>query len=103
MQEESFLHEYMVDTEPHAAVVPLGERAARVSYDVCARVNALLKYSSCKIFLNGTRGVVGPARILEMVPDPTRAGYVVAKCSTIEQGTLDILVGNGVKLDFYLR
>jgi hypothetical protein len=75
------------------------ERITAISADSCARINALLKYSHCKMYLYIDE-YKDHGRVMQVVPDYEHPGYVIATCSTAFHGDTRVQAGNATGFVF---
>lgn len=96
MDEERRIDE--VDTDKH----PIAKNRP-VSYDMCARLNALINpaWSSIRIYIK-TKDTIYPALVLSIVPS-NQAGFVIVKCNTVLHGDMLLEVGAGHSFDLRLQ
>lgn len=78
-------------------------RPRPVSYDMCARLNALINpaWSSVRIYIK-TTDTVYPAVVYSIVPS-SRPGFVIVKCNTVLHGDMLLEVGAGHSFDLRLQ
>lgn len=74
-----------------------------VSYDMCARINALInpKWSSITIWVE-THDTHGAARVVSMVPSNT-AGYLYVLCDTTSLGRVTLEVSAQYSFDLRIQ
>lgn len=75
------------------------EKITAISTDSCARVNALLKFSHCKMYLYIDE-YKDHARVHQIVPDYRHPGFVIASCSTAFHGDISVSAGNATGFVF---
>ena len=87
-----------IDTDKQPIVRP-----RPVSYDMCARLNALInpRWSSIRVYIK-TDETVYYAKVNSVVPS-TEPGCVIVDCETVLNGRLHLLVGAGHPFDLRLQ
>jgi hypothetical protein len=75
------------------------EKITAISADSCARVNALLKFSHCKMYL-WIEAFKDHGRVRQIVPDYNHPGFVIASCSTAFHGDCEVSAGNATGFIF---
>ncbi len=76
------------------------EKITAISADSCARVNALLKFSHCKMYIYIDE-FKDHGRVYQIVPDYAHPGFVIATCSTAFHGdNIRVQAGNAVGFIF---
>jgi len=75
------------------------EKITAISADSCARVNALLRFSHCKMYLY-VEEYKDHVRVMTIKPDYSHPGFVIAECTAAFHGDISVQAGNATGFVF---